>query len=70
MFLFLLLFRANNTLSIVFIHEITDVVSFSSQTMHDLTCSQGFLGIQSLVQNRNHVGVCPKQTVLEIQVNP
>jgi hypothetical protein len=32
--------------------------------------SQGFLGIQSLVQNRNHVGVCSNKQVLEIQVIP
>jgi hypothetical protein len=31
--------------------------------MHDLTCSQEFLGIQSLVQkNSNHIDDCPKQT--------
>jgi hypothetical protein len=28
------------------------VFPFSSKTMHDLTCSQGFLGIQSLVQKQ------------------
>jgi len=28
------------------------------------------LGIQSLVQNRNHVGVCLNKQVLEIQVIP
>ena len=38
--------------------------------MHDLTCSQGFLGIQSLVQNRNHIGVCLNKQAMEIQVIP
>jgi hypothetical protein len=65
MSLFFLLFHANNTLSIIFTHETTDVFPFLPKTMHDLTCSQGFFKIQSLVQNKNHFGVCSKQTSTE-----
>jgi hypothetical protein len=68
--LFFLLFPANNTLSIIFTRETTGVFPFLPKTMPDLTCSQGFLGIQSLVQNRNHIGVCSNKQVLEIQVIP
>jgi hypothetical protein len=28
------------------------------------------LGFQSLVQNKNHIGICPNKQVLEIQVIP
>jgi len=46
--LFFLLFHANNTPSISFTHETTDVFPFLPKIMHDLTCSQRFLGIQTL----------------------
>jgi hypothetical protein len=65
---FFLLFHANNTQSIIFTHKTTSVFPFLPKTMHDLTCSQGFLKIQSLVQNKNHIGVCLNKQVLEIQV--
>jgi len=66
---FLLPFHANNTLSLNFTHETTDVFPFFPPKLCiDHTCSQGFLGIQSLVQNRNHIGVCSNKQVLEIQV--
>jgi len=38
--------------------------------MHDLICSQEFLGIQSLVQNKNRIGVCSNKQILEVQVIP
>jgi len=68
---FFLLFHANNTLSIIFTCEITGVFPFLPKTMHDLTCSQGFLGIQSLVQNKKIILVfVQNKQVLEIQVIP
>jgi hypothetical protein len=67
---FFLLFHANNTLSIIFTRETIGVFPFLPKIMHDLTCSQGFLIIQSLVQNRNHISVCSNKQVLEIQVIP
>jgi hypothetical protein len=54
----------------VMTHETTGVFPFLPKTMHDLTCSQGFLGIQNLVQNKNHISVCSIKQVLEIQVIP
>jgi len=69
--LFFLLFHANNTLSIIFTREITGVFPFLPKTMHDLTCSQGFLGIQSLVQNKKIILVfVQNKRVLKIQVIP
>jgi len=41
---FLLLFYANNTLSIIFTHETTGVFPFLPKAMHDRTCSQRFFG--------------------------
>jgi hypothetical protein len=67
---FFLLFHANNTLSQFLLMKPLVFSLFFPKQMHDLTCSQGFLGIQILVQNRNHIGVCLNKQVLEIQVIP
>jgi hypothetical protein len=37
------------------------VFPFSSKTMHDRTCSQGFLGIQSLVKKQKSYWCLSKQ---------
>jgi hypothetical protein len=57
-------------LSTTFTHETTGVFPFLPKTMHDLICSQEFLGIQSLVQNKNRIGVCSNKQILEVQVIP
>jgi hypothetical protein len=62
---FLLLFYANNTLSIIFTHETTGVFPILPKTMHDRTCSQSFLGIQSLVQKQKSCWCLFKQTSSE-----
>jgi len=41
------------------------VFPFSSKTMHDRICSQGFLGIQSLVQKQKSCWCLSKQTSSE-----
>jgi hypothetical protein len=51
--------------------ESFSVFSFFSKTMHDLTCSQEFLGIQSLVQKTEIILMfVQKKWILEIQVIP
>ena len=55
----------------MFTHETTGVFPFLPKTMHDLTCLQGFLGIQSLVQKIEIILVfVQNKHCLEIQVIP
>jgi hypothetical protein len=68
---FLLLSHANNTLSIIFTRKTTGVFPFFPPKQCMIShVHKVFLGIQILVQNRNHIGVCSNKQVLEIQVIP
>jgi hypothetical protein len=72
---FLLSFHANNTPTRVHLlltkplhQEFFGMFLFSQKTMCNPMFSKGFLGNQSLVQNRNQIGVCSNKQVMKIQV--